>query len=310
MAKQVNFSVVITVLNEEQSIVPLLDSLFSQVLLPKEIIIVDAGSSDNTLQLIDEYKKQHKKISINVFEKKGIFRSAGRNLGISKATHNWVAVTDAGVICDKNWLKHFSEKILSYTKQNQKTELLSVAGFYHISATNTWQEIFGWYIGVSPQDFNEQTFLPSSRSVAFTKQVWQKAGKYPEHLNTCEDLVFAKQLKDKTQMLIEKKAIVLWKMPSDMTSYLQTISGYVQGDVQAGYKPHIKKILIVWLRLFFFVSLPVLGLLFYLFYPQYKFKLRNEALKASRVEIAIVQLLTDLGIIVGSFKGFISKTTN
>ena len=49
-------SVVVPVLNEEQSIRALLDGLLCQTRLPKEIVIVDGGSSDATPRIVEEYK--------------------------------------------------------------------------------------------------------------------------------------------------------------------------------------------------------------------------------------------------------------
>ena len=47
-----NVSVVITVLNEEKSIRELIKALLTQDKKPQEIIIIDGGSSDKTVQII------------------------------------------------------------------------------------------------------------------------------------------------------------------------------------------------------------------------------------------------------------------
>ncbi|MBM3709909.1 MAG: glycosyltransferase [Actinobacteria bacterium] len=51
--KDVSF--ITTVFNEEKSVLLFLESLVSQTLMPEEIVVVDGGSSDNTLNLIIEY---------------------------------------------------------------------------------------------------------------------------------------------------------------------------------------------------------------------------------------------------------------
>ncbi|MBM3707301.1 MAG: glycosyltransferase [Actinobacteria bacterium] len=68
--KDVSF--ITTVFNEEKSVLLFLESLVSQTLMPEEIVIVDGGSDDNTLNLIIEYFSKisgssslKKKISIN-----------------------------------------------------------------------------------------------------------------------------------------------------------------------------------------------------------------------------------------------------
>ncbi|MCL5073807.1 MAG: glycosyltransferase, partial [Actinobacteria bacterium] len=50
-----NVSFIITLLNEEKDISVFLDSLFEQSALPEEIVIVDGGSTDNTLDILGNY---------------------------------------------------------------------------------------------------------------------------------------------------------------------------------------------------------------------------------------------------------------
>src|SRR3972149_3758303 len=50
-----NVSFIITLLNEEKDISAFLDSLFEQSALPEEIVIVDGGSTDNTLDILSNY---------------------------------------------------------------------------------------------------------------------------------------------------------------------------------------------------------------------------------------------------------------
>ena len=61
-----------------------------------EVIVVNDGSIDATLSVIENLQKQHDKIKIYCHENginKG--RSATRNLGIQKATGNYIAFLDA-----------------------------------------------------------------------------------------------------------------------------------------------------------------------------------------------------------------------
>ena len=49
-------SVIATVLNEGPSIRVLLDSVLNQTRAPDEVIIVDGGSTDDTVQIIESYR--------------------------------------------------------------------------------------------------------------------------------------------------------------------------------------------------------------------------------------------------------------
>ena len=56
-------------------------------------------------------------------------------------------------------------------------------------------------------DIDPQTFLPSSRSIAFTKEAWAAVGGYPEWLDYCEDLLFDLALRDRYSFAFAPAAI-------------------------------------------------------------------------------------------------------
>ena len=58
-------SIIVTVKNEGDGLRPLLDSLINQTYFADEVVICDGGSSDNTLEILEEYK-QHLPLKIVV----------------------------------------------------------------------------------------------------------------------------------------------------------------------------------------------------------------------------------------------------
>ncbi len=297
-----SFSVIITTKNEALGITQLLGSLIKQTHTPNEIIIVDAQSSDETLERIRDWSQYHPQTRLQLIEAGHVNRSQGRNKGIEAACNEWIAVTDAGCLVDIDWLHAFATTI------GNKQAVDVVGGFYLPLTKTIITRCFAWFTATDPQDLNTKGFLPSSRSIAFTKKAWKKAGTYPEHLTTCEDLVFAKHLRSVACMVINPKAIVYWHPPASFRQFFKAIAGYARGDMEARYRPHMQRIHTVWLRYFFFLWVPWLFVLYPLF-PLWKFRKRLRRLAAHKGEyymvLPIVQVVTDIAVMVGSLRGLL-----
>lgn len=279
-------SVVVTVKNEGKSINRLIDSLLAQTEKADEIIVVDAGSNDETVKRVKQYQRATTIVRSIVV--KGGNRSQGRNAGIKAAKNEIIAVTDAGCIPDKNWLKlllaAFSDK-----------KVMATAGFYRPVTASALGQAISPYLAVMPDKFDAKTYLPSSRSLAFRKG----AAWYPEELNYCEDLVFAEKLLAAGKMARVKAAMVDWQISETLADFFEKIKNYASGDIKARFRPHLIKIATVWLRYVVFAFFPPLFLL-YLFWPI--FKHRRYVPKNARILLPLVQITADAGVIYGSFK--------
>src|SRR3989304_5681633 len=102
-------SVCITVLNAEGLIAPLLQSILSQSKKPNEIVIVDGGSKDNTVEIIKHFQKKNKSIRL-LLEK--CLRARGRNLAVEISNNDIIAMTDAGCIAQKDWLEKITAPLV------------------------------------------------------------------------------------------------------------------------------------------------------------------------------------------------------
>lgn len=286
-------SFVTTVLNEAESIKFLLDSLGNQTQKPDEVIIVDAGSKDETLALIKAHGL-NQNTTIRIIKQQGLNRSQGRNLGIKSAQHQIIALSDAGCVLDKEWLKRITEPF-----KNRAVD--SVAGYYQTTTGSVLSQVMAPFVAVMPDQFNPKTYLPSSRSLAFKKSAWLKVGQYPENLDYCEDLIFSAKLKVQTHMVIRPEAIVFWQMKTSLKDFYHSLKNYASGDVQAGYWPHLIKIISVYLRYLVFFGAPPLFLA-YLSWPIIKFNHYFPGFKAV-VYLPLVQVTADLAVMRGALLG-------
>jgi len=315
-------SFIATVLNEEKTIASFLESLKNQTVKPDEIIIVDGGSSDSTVANI-KYQMSNfptsprlrgvskYPIKSKLIIKKGN-RSVGRNEAIKNAKGEIILCSDAGCILDKNWIKNISKSF------DKETDVVS--GYYYPIAKNVFEKCMASYTCVMEDKIDEENFLPSSRSIAFRKEVWRKIGGYPENLNTCEDLVFAKRLKNRgCKFKFTKDAFVLWPQKRNLKEAFSQFFNYALGDGAAHYirpqTPFLFGRYFLALLLFsyvlisgsFFLALIFAFLVFiYLLWSVKKnYKYVNN-LRAFYI-LPTLQLVSDFAVIVGTSVGLVKS---
>ncbi|NIV31387.1 MAG: glycosyltransferase, partial [Anaerolineae bacterium] len=185
-------SVIATVLNEKGAIERLLKSLDGQTRRPDEVVIADGGSTDGTLSILESWASSSS-LPLRVLETPGANISEGRNAAISAATGDLIATTDAGVRLEDDWL----EKLLAPFEGEGTGQAVSVAAGWFVPDPQTvFETAMGATVLPQLRDVNPETFLPSSRSVAFRKAAWEACGGYPEWLDYCEDLIFDLCLRD------------------------------------------------------------------------------------------------------------------
>lgn len=296
-----------TVLNESGNIKQLLDSLLTQTLQPHEIVIVDAGSTDNTVEILKEYKKKFKGVPFKIIVKEGN-RSVGRNTAIKNTRNEIIAVSDADCILDKNWLR-------SITAPFVDTSIDVVAGYYKPITKNVFQKSLSTYTCVMPDKLSKD-FLPSSRSIAFKKRAWEKVGGYPKELDTCEDLTFARKLKENgSNFYIVRKAIVRWPQRKNIFEAFIQFYSYAKGDGQANYIRQNTHLLFaryfigIVLLIFFFITLNqslllliIASLIFYIGWSITKnFKYVQKI--AALYWLPILQISSDIAVISGTLRG-------
>lgn len=227
-------SVVATVYNEGSSIRTLLDSLVAQTRLPDEVVICDGGSTDDTVAQIQAYADRLPNLRVLVVPGANI--SQGRNRAIQAARGPLIAVTDAGVRLDPRWLEKLVEPFES--ARDPRHLPLAVAGFFLPEAEGVFQTAMAATVLPLHEDIRPERFLPSSRSVAFLKETWQRAGGYPEWLDYCEDLVFDFRVNalvpDRpTAFVWAPEAIAYFRPRTSLRAFWTQYYRYARGDGKA-----------------------------------------------------------------------------
>lgn len=139
MENQVIVSVIIPTYNEEKHIAACLDSLLSQeISIPIEIILVDNGSKDRTVEIVEEY--------INLFPRKikliklerNIGPGGARNLGAKNALGEILLFIDADMVLDKKYIEKIITPIML-----EETISTTHTTEYILNIGNPWVKVQG-----------------------------------------------------------------------------------------------------------------------------------------------------------------------
>lgn len=95
-------SVIVPIYNVENYLTKCLDSLITQSFFNIEIICVNDGSTDNSLQIIKNYKEKDSRIKIISQANNGV--SSARNIGINEACGQYIFFVDPDDWIDNNTL--------------------------------------------------------------------------------------------------------------------------------------------------------------------------------------------------------------
>ena len=148
-------SIVVPAYNEERDIKQCIASIFNST-YPKnklEIIVVDDGSTDNTLKIIKKYK------NVRVLKQNHLGKVEALNLGALESSHEFILTIDADTVLDKECirelLKPFSDKSIGATTGNNKVR-------NHKSLISAFQNI----------EYHFSNLIRNSFSKVFNNGIW------------------------------------------------------------------------------------------------------------------------------------------
>lgn len=121
-------SIIIAIYNLEEYLRECLDSIINQTYTNIEIILVDDGSTDNSLQIMNEYSKKDSRIIC--ISQKNMGPGMARNKGLEKATGKYISFVDG----DDFIFPDFVKKLVSIIKDD---DLYSYCGI-SVNGENTF----------------------------------------------------------------------------------------------------------------------------------------------------------------------------
>ena len=176
-------SVVIPTFNRVNSLERALDSVLAQTLPADEIIIVDDGSTDNTVSILKSRYSEVELSMIRFIEQDNQGVSAARNAGIAAATHEWIALLDS----DDFWHEDKLQKQIQ-ALENAPEYLMShsdeiwIRNGLRVNQMNKHKKTGGYIF---------QQCLPmcviSPSTVIIHRLIFDEIGLFDETLPACED---------------------------------------------------------------------------------------------------------------------------
>ena len=177
------FSVVISVYNKADYIENTLKSVVNQSFDDFEVIVVNDGSSDNSLEIINSINDDR----ISVITTENLGASMARNKGIEESNSDFIALLDGDDYWDKDYLKTIYEAISIFPNQKvfsvaiaQKYKNKIVPVNYSFNQTETFR-IHNFF------ESSKKYSLISSSSVVFHKAIIKQTGKFDPNIVSGQD---------------------------------------------------------------------------------------------------------------------------
>ena len=174
-------SVIIPMYNAEKTILNVLDSVQNQTFLPYEIVIVNDGSTDQSLQIVQKYIEENKKNPIHLFDKKNEGVSSTRNLGMKMAQGDWIALLDS----DDVWLPHKLERQKQILEENPHIDFLGTTRNDETIKSILWKKL-GYLTKISPKNLMIK-FVFVVPTVIFRRNIIETVGFFDENQKYAEE---------------------------------------------------------------------------------------------------------------------------
>ncbi len=228
---QTNFSILIPFRDEASNLPVLLDSI-AQLDYPNnqfEVVFVNDDSSDNSVQLVQHFEKEHHNLNIKILENQRYSNSPKKDAittAIKQSKFDWILTTDADCILPKKWLQIYD----AYVSENNPKFIAGLVsfqnkkGFLYQFQQLDWMSLVGVTIGSFVW---KNPMLCSGANLAYCKQAFIKVDGFKDNDQIASgDDVFLLQKMQKAfpkqvSLLNSKEAIVQTKSESTWQALYQ-----------------------------------------------------------------------------------------
>jgi glycosyltransferase involved in cell wall biosynthesis len=225
-------SIVVTVLNEAKDIGRGVASLLAQEPPAAEVVVVDGGSTDGTWEWLAEMHAKDPRLVAIRDETCSLKYSAGpvsrgRNVAIVAAHMETIATADAGCTYRPDWLRNLTGPLVA-----DKAEYAVGGSCLDPEDHTLWDVASAPFFSIK-LGLDEPTKSCTARSMAFTKDLWEQIGGFPEEVLVGEDTLFDFDARRLTEPAFVENAKALYSPRNSFRSACHQMARYAISDGMA-----------------------------------------------------------------------------
>jgi glycosyltransferase involved in cell wall biosynthesis len=228
-----DISVVIPLYNSEETIIEAVESVLNQTYLGKiELIIINDGSTDNSLKVVNSYILNNNISNIKIIDQVNGGVQKARNAGLRAATGEWIALLDS----DDFWLPEKIEKQMKVLRENPHIDFLGC------NRNNEETKIL-WRKKNSLSKINFKDLLikmyPQTSTAIFKRSILTDIGFYDETLRYAEDADYWLRISLKKEMYFMPESLVITgqgKPSFGFSGLSANLRAMQEGNLQILYK--------------------------------------------------------------------------
>lgn len=239
-------SIITASYNYEQYIKETIESVIAQTFQDWELIVIDDGSSDNSVEVIKSYCDKDKRIKL--FQHKNCQNKGLKEtvlLGIEKANSEWIAFLESDDTITPDYLEKKFEVINNYPDVNFIFNDVNLFGELNISSSNDYKNYFEYFNKVLKNKSYPRTLLnyflkynivPTFSCVMIKKDLLKELD-YNTPVAPCLDYYLWMQAAQRTKFYFIDEKLTNWRMHKK--SYIHDLSN--MGELNNAYFNYKRK---------------------------------------------------------------------
>ncbi|MDI9620153.1 MAG: glycosyltransferase [Candidatus Nezhaarchaeota archaeon] len=188
------FSIVIPTLNEEKYLPRLLYSLSRQTFKDFEVIVVDGGSSDATVEVAATCVDKVLVSKCN--------QSEARNMGVRVSSGDYLVFLDADAYVEHSFLEKVCRLISLYAPAKERVCLVGRPEPLQVRVLSRVAFAFGWFLAKLKATF------PGYMGIIVEKSIFKRVGGFNPNLSYGEDLDLLMRISRTTRIVYPKDLVV------------------------------------------------------------------------------------------------------